>query len=179
MLLKNVRTGFMNVWAPRSVNGGKPTYGVMGLIDPGSENDFALLEAMSNVAAQKWGAKGEKILDTLVKTNSVSYHTHAPARSDGEEYDFGHGMRYFQASNKNQPMIIGRYREALTERDGRPYPGCICNVDVDVWAQDKDGKKRINVALMSIQFWGDGDAITQSRKPDAEAFPMAEDAPDV
>jgi len=126
--------------------------------------------AVNAVAKEKWGAKAPAILAVLKKDNRVSFKEDARTNADGEAYDGFEGMWSASASNKKRPTTINRDRTPVSETDNVLYSGCYVNAFVDVWPQDNEHGKRINVALTGVQFVRDGDAFGGSKVASADAF---------
>jgi hypothetical protein len=169
ILLKNVRLAFPNLWEPNTVNGeGKPRYSaslLMGQDHPQVEEIKRKIEAL---AKDKWRDKAASILAGLYKTDKVALH-------DGDtkaQYDgFSGNMFVASAAQENAPpTVIDRDRSPLSQRSGRPYPGCYVNASLEFWAQDNGYGKRINCTLRGIQFYADGDSFSAGRPADSDEF---------
>jgi hypothetical protein len=169
ILLKNVRLAFPNLWEPNTVNGeGKPRYSaslLMGQDHPQVEEIKRKIEAL---AKDKWRDKAASILAGLYKTDKVALH-------DGDtkaQYDgFPGNLFVASAAQENAaPTVIDRDRSPLSQRSGRPYPGCYVNASLEFWAQDNGYGKRINCTLRGIQFYADGDSFSAGRPADSDEF---------
>lgn len=156
--LNNVRLAFPKIWEPEAFNGsGEPACSASFLIDPKSQKAELdkLAAAIKQVAAEKWGAKADAMLKSIVAKGDVCLRDGA----EKAEYDGFEGMKFVAARNKARPLVLDRDRTPLTQADGRPYGGCYVNVSLDVWPQDNGYGKRINAKLLAIQFVRDGDAF--------------------
>lgn len=72
------------------------------------------------------------------------------------------GKFVLSASTKKRPVVVQAVNgalEPLVEDDGKIYSGCICNVNVDLWAQDNKFGKRINCELIAVQWKADGEPL--------------------
>ena len=159
VILKNVRLSFPNLFEPSSFNDGAPTYNAIFLIEPGSENDKAVIKAMEKVANAKWGDKGPSTLQFLKSQDKVAHKTTPKLNKQGEAYDGFSGMHWIAANNAVRQAVVDRNPSVpLTAADGRPYAGCYVNAKVQIWAQDNKWGRRINCALGPVQFVRDGEA---------------------
>ncbi len=105
------------------------------------------------VATDKWGAKAVEVYTMLKAADKLCLHD-GDAKADKEGYK---GNLYLTASNKLKPdPLIDQYGQPLDASSGKPYSGCIVNVDIELWAQDNKFGKRINASLLALQFWADG-----------------------
>lgn len=163
VLLKEVRIAFATLFEPKRVGDAEEKrYSAAFVIEPGSENAKALEAAVQAVAAEKWAKKGAVTVAELRKSKKVCYQ-HEPLKADdGEVYDGFEGMHAAnagQGETKGKPTVVGRNREPLTAKDGRPYSGSYVNALIDIWAQDNSFGKRVNAQLKGVQFVKDGDAF--------------------
>ena len=97
------------------------------------------------------------------------------ALHDGDEkaqYDGFAGNFFVTASAQETaaPTVIDRDRSPLTQRSGRPYPGCYVNASLEFWAQDNAYGKRINAQLRGVQFLRDGDSFSAGRPASSDEF---------
>jgi hypothetical protein len=169
--LKDVRMAFaQNLFTPAKDDKGVLRYKAAFIIEPGSEAGKAMQAAVAQVAKDKWGAKAPAILTQLKKDNRISFKEEARTNDAGEAYDGFEGMWSASASNKKRPTTINRDRTPVSEGDNVLYSGCYVNAIVDVWPQDNEHGKRINVALTGVQFVRDGDAFGGSKVAAPDAF---------
>jgi hypothetical protein len=169
ILLKNVRLAFPNLWEPNTVNGeGKPRYSASLLMGQDHAQVEEIKRKIEALAKDKWRDKAASILAGLYKTDKVALH-------DGDtkaQYDgFSGNMFVASAAQENAPpTVIDRDRSPLSQRSGRPYPGCYVNASLEFWAQDNGYGKRINCTLRGIQFYADGDSFSAGRPADSDEF---------
>lgn len=158
--LKNVRTAFLNVFEPKSVQGeGDPRYSAAFIIDPASPNVKEIEAAIKAVATEKWKDKAAAILKKLNEDKRVAFLRGPRQNSNGEVYAGFEGMFSLNASNKSRPLVIDRDKTPLTPADGKPYSGCFVNASIEFWAQDNQFGKRINATLRGVQYFAEGDAF--------------------
>jgi hypothetical protein len=169
ILLKNVRLAFPNLWEPNTVNGeGKPRYSASLLMGQDHAQVEEIKRKIETIAKDKWRDKAASILAGLYKTDKVALH-------DGDtkaQYDgFPGNLFVASAAQENAPpTVIDRDRSPLSQRSGRPYPGCYVNASLEFWAQDNGYGKRINCTLRGIQFYADGDSFSAGRPADSDEF---------
>ena len=169
ILLKDVRLAFPNLFEPTTVNGeGKPRYTAAFILPAEHPQLDEIRKKIEAVAREKWKDKAAGILTSLYKTGKVALH-------DGDEkaqYDGFAGNLFIAASAQENaaPTVIDRDRSPLTQRSGRPYPGCYVNASLEFWAQDNAYGKRINAQLRGVQFLRDGDSFSAGRPASSDEF---------
>ena len=169
ILLKDVRLAFPNLFEPTTVNGeGKPRYTAAFILPAEHPQLDEIRKKIEAVAREKWKDKAAGTLTSLYKTGKVALH-------DGDEkaqYDGFAGNLFIAASAQENaaPTVIDRDRSPLTQRSGRPYPGCYVNASLEFWAQDNAYGKRINAQLRGVQFLRDGDSFSAGRPASSDEF---------
>ncbi len=170
IMLTDVRVAFTDaLFEAKTVNGeGKPAYSVVPLLDPVRHAKLIKeIEAgEETVAKEKWGAKADAILKQLRAQDKAALHDGNTKAS----YDGFEGMKFLSARSQTRPLVIDRDKSPLVAADGRPYAGCYCNVQVELWAQDNGFGKRINTQLKGVQFVRDGDAFAGGAPASADDF---------
>lgn len=166
LVIKNARLSFPDLWEPRAYEaGGKAKYKATFLVPKGSPQAKEIEAAMLAVAKEKWGAKAEATLKSIVNNpNRYCYQ-------DGETktYDGYEGMMAFSASNAVRPTIIDRNRDPLAQSDGKPYAGCYVNAIVEIFTYDNPGKG-MSASLSGVQFVKDGEAFSGGRPAKVDDF---------
>lgn len=175
IILKNVRTAFMNIYSPKAMandQNSKPAYGSKLIIEPGSENDKTIQAAMLKVAEEKWPGKGKAVLDKLIADKKTCYRMSEYTNANGDVYDgFENSYHLSTRSEKLKPTVMNRFNADVTEGDqGAPYPGCYTHAAVDVWPQDNQFGRRINATLQGVMFAGDGAAFSGARPASDATF---------
>lgn len=170
--LKNVRLAFADLFQPKSVANGNPTFSAAFIMEPDSPNVSNIETAMKDVAVAKWGAKGEKIFNKLKEDKKVCLKDgNKNTNKEGDVYSGFEDMMYVSANNPERPMLLDRNGvDELTRADGKPYAGCYVFASVDIWAQDNDYGQRINAQLRGVQFYKDGDAFAGGTPVSNEEF---------
>lgn len=165
--LNNVRLAFPSIFEPRQVNGqGKAAFSASLLFEPNSEAHKAASAVIKAAAAEKWGAKGDAVLKTLLASDKVCLHD-GDAKSNYAGFE---GMKYISARSLTRPLVLDERRQPLVEADGKPYGGCYVNALLDIWAQDNQFGKRVNATLSGLQFLRDGDAFVGGATASEEDF---------
>lgn len=171
VMLKNVRLAFPALWEAKTVNGeGKPAFSAVLLLAPYEAQVQLLRNAMKKVAADKWGAKAEKVYTAIVSADKCALH-------DGNskaDYDGFADMMYVSARTAVRPLVIDADKTPLAESDGKPYAGCYVNASIELWAQDNNYGKRINASLRGVQFARDGEAFAGSAAASPDEFEIVE-----
>lgn len=167
--LNNVRLSFPDLWVAKDYKGDKKfRYSASFLIQPGSENDKRVQEAILAVANEKFGKRAPTVLEA-VKGSKQQY---CYLKGDLKEYEGYAGMLVLSAKRKQQdgrPLVIDQAKNPLQESDGKPYAGCYVNATVDVWAQDGTNTG-IRCGLLGVQFHADGDAFSGGSVADPDDF---------
>lgn len=180
--LNDVRLSFPNLWAAKEFKpgDGKFRYDATFLIEPGSENDKKIRDAIKAAGEETWGAKGEKTLRAIEgQANKYAYQD-----GDLKEYDGYEGMWFLACHSKVRPLVIDRRPKLpdgspniLTEADGKPYAGCYVNATVEIYAQ-KGENPGLRASFTGVQFVRDGDAFGGGSAAKAEDFDDLGDSSD-
>jgi len=169
--LVNVRTAFLSIFEPKSVNGeGDPRYSGAFIVDPKSANVKTMDAAILAVATEKWKDKAPAILKKLTEEGKVAFKKSPRTNEAGEPYAGFEGMYSVNAGNKSRPLVIDRDKTPLTAADGKPYSGCFVDANIEFWAQDNQYGKRINATLRGVQFRADGDAFGGGAPASSDEF---------
>jgi hypothetical protein len=166
--LNNVRLSFPALFKPKAgPDGGEPKYSATFLLDK-----------------QKHAATIKEIqlaIENLHKTELKGKHMKGTCLHDGSEKPdmdgYGPGVMYVSASEKKRIPIVDRDMSPLVEEDSKPYAGCYVNASIRLWVQDNQYGKRINAALVAVQFAKDGDSFGAAPVNVEEEFaPLDDDA---
>lgn len=170
--LKNVRLGpFPQLFAAAAFKGeGAPAFSALFLIEPGSENEKLMQAAITGAAVEKWGAKANAMLSSLIAKDMLCLHdgVHKAMKYDGFE-----GKKYVSCRNAQYPdgtiltpAIFDNTVDPATGKargvgaaEGRVYGGCYVNALINVVAQDNDFGQRVNARVLGVQYAGEGDAF--------------------
>lgn len=170
--LKNVRLGpFPQLFEAAAFKGeGDPAFSAVFLIEPGSENEKAVQAAITGAAVEKWGAKANAIVASLIAKDMVCLHDGV---HKAMKYDAFAGKKYVSCRNAQfpdgtilTPKVFDNVADPqtgkpriVTAAEGRIYGGCYVNALVDVKAQDNQFGQRVNARVLGVQYHGEGDAF--------------------
>ena len=176
VMIQSARLAFPNVFTPQRVNqdpNSQPKFSASFILPANSQQIQTIMQAMQQVAADKWQNKWEDVWKQLQAQGRIALRNGAEKASmDG----FDESVVFFNASNTKRPGVYDRDRLPLTEADGKIYAGCYVNAVVQLWAQDNQYGKRVNASLRGIQFVDHGEAFAGGGAPAAaEEFPLQED----
>lgn len=167
------------VFEPKAFQGGdKADYNCAGLIDPDTDEGkqaIADIEAATvEVAKAKWGEQSvdvrtkngtvqkpryQAVLDELEKNDRLALHD-GDKKSTYAGYPGNMFVNMRRDPKDGRPTIRDRDgKTTLVAADGRIYSGCDVKFVAEVWAQDNNFGKRINMQLCGIQFVADNDAF--------------------
>jgi len=170
---------------------GKDTFQANLIIAPNGANAQRVKDAISKVAAEKYGTDMIDVRDDdgVVTGKAPAWQVIYGSFEDqqkglrkgglkrnaqsGEVYDGFGGNLYLAPSNTVRPGVFNRQAQPVAEGDdGAPYGGCYVNAEVDIWALNKPKvTKRICSDLLGVQFSRDGDAFGSGAAPSkADSF---------
>ena len=159
--LNNVRLAYPNLFVPTSFEDDQEKkYQATLIIKKGSPQHAALTAAVKKVRDETFPSGAPAVFKHCIRDGEEK------AAKDG----FGGDVVFISPKNKKRPTVVDRDRTPLTESDDRPYGGCMVNAIVEVWGQNAPKYKRVNVSLLAIQFYADGDAFGGSRTARADDF---------
>lgn len=153
--VEDVRLSHPHLFVPQSYKkdkNAKPRYTAAFILDKKKDKDQidAIEDAIDDAIAAKWGNNPPKIKSEnrcLIDGDDT----------DKDEYQ-GRMVLKAAAGQDSPPAVIGRQRENLTERDGKPYGGCYVNAIVRIYAYDEYGNQ-VNAGLDAVQYFRKGDAF--------------------
>jgi hypothetical protein len=152
-----VRLAFPDLFVPTAFEEGQEKkYGATFLIPKGSPLTKEIERAIKEVAAAKWGAKAQAVLDSIKGVPNKYCFCDGDLKS---EYDGYEGMMSLSAKNSARPLVTDLDKTPLVAEDGRPYAGCYVHGSVELWAQDNKWGKGIRAKLRAVMFYKDGDAF--------------------
>lgn len=154
---------------------GRPRYSATLLIEPGSDNDKAINEAIIAECKAAFGAKWEVRYKAL-KNDSKSYCYQDGNLKDYEGFEDMMALSAHRREIDGPPKIINKDKSPVSVESGIIYAGCYVNASFDIYVQSK-GNVGVRSALLAIQFAGKGDAFVGS-KPTDEDFDDISDPED-
>jgi hypothetical protein len=169
LMLKNKRLGFVDLAEPRSVNGGKPSYGARIIIEP-NDPDVKLIDAaIEEVATTQWKDKAQNVLTMLTEKGRVAFLKKDYRNTKGEVHKGFEGKYSIggSASAEKQPGCFDEYGNKLDAEGIRRklYSGCFAHVKVEIYPLLRDDGNRINCAILGVMFAGDGEAFGGGSAP--------------
>lgn len=152
--LDNVRLSFPHLDQPHSVRGGAPRWGANFIMTPDDHRALLRkLEAMIDEVATegKIRLKGD---NTCLRDGDDN------TNQDGEIYQGYEGNKYIaaNANEKRRPKLYTRRGKQTLDADIF-YGGCYVNAWIDIWPQNDSAGKRVNAALVGVQFVEDGESF--------------------
>lgn len=172
LVLKNVRIAFADgVFTAKQFEGkGDYRYSSSFIIEPGSENDKIIWDAIKKACAKTWEKKADVMLESLKhNTKDFCYY-----KGDLKDYDGYAGKMILRATRnqkKGAPLVLDRDMSKLEagNASGRPYSGCFVNAKVQIWGQ-KDTYTGVRCTLVAVQFVKDGEAFGGGGPATADGF---------
>ena len=152
LIIKNVRLSFADLFTAKEKFGGDPKFSAAFIIDKETADGKENLAKFKAICIQLEKNFGGKALPT----------DKYPLKDGNDKgYDGWKDMLIISASNKKRPKIVGRERQPVADGDiDAPYPGCIVNSVIDVWAMDSQYGQRICASLEAVQFVKDGEPFS-------------------
>lgn len=141
------------------------------IVDPDSDADKRIEQGMLDAAVEKWGEKGETILNVLKGKGRVTYKDgNTCVDKEGTLRDGFADTKYFtpyRNEGKGRVMVFNEFGEKAddtnwssfpTEGEGHlPRNGDYVQAQVNFWAQDNpSGGQRINAELVIVKMLRDG-----------------------
>jgi hypothetical protein len=168
--LRNVRLSFPTLdvaKAPASFPNAEKAFNATFLIDPKEQR--ALIEAVNKSIAvlrnEAWKLGGKP--HPKEETKGFPFGKGDTKVNDaGEIYKGYEGMYFVSARNKNQPILLDKFKAELTDPAAIAkvfYGGCYVNANINFWVQDNAYGKAIRCGLRGVQFVKDGDAFGGGR----------------
>ncbi len=170
--LQNVRLAFARLFEPK-LNQSKTAeeYGACLILNPEEPSTQALLDAIEQVATDKWGTKAP----TMLERGKLRHPIHE-GDTDMEDDPAFAGKLYCNAKSRRQPQIVDRKVQPIIDQD-EIFSGCYCNVSISIYAYDVPENKGVGIGLNNIQLVRKGERL--SGAPDAEEeFEVLDDEPE-
>lgn len=153
--LENVVISYANLYEAKGFNGSAPRFSANFLIAGDDSDQLNLIrETTKALLTQEFGTAIPKLKDThlaLKDGNQTSYK--------GYENKF-----YLMASNgeKFPPILVDVFNEDLSKDKNAIQSGDVVNALLDIWVQNNQYGKRVNVTLLGVQFVKKGERFTQN-----------------
>lgn len=159
---------------PSNSNDGKPRYGLVAMIPKGDALYDEIKKAFATEAREKWGAKGEQIMNACLADKISS------ALRDGDltmvDAFRNHWVLHcYRAESSGRPMVVDRKKSPIAATDGLIYPGVHCNIVFDTWLQDNTSGKGLRAGLIGVQFVKHDVPLGGAAAASADEFDILED----
>lgn len=183
-MLMNVRAGrYVHLVTPREGKTfkdgtvSKPKFEIE-LLMPKNHPQLQALKDVQRAAVQRtFGTDWEASLIGLKARDRLLLHNGDATRIGKPEYA---GMIYLSPKNPEQPTVIvseggvniatrGTPKVLLPSHKHWPYPGCMVNVELDVYAYKKDNTG-VSATVLGIQFAGDAPRLGNVQVSNAGSF---------
>jgi hypothetical protein len=163
LMLKNKRIGFPDLAKARSVNGGKPAYGVRIILDRNDPDVAAIESAMQEVAKAQWKDAGQGVLDVCIENNRTAFSRKPYRNKEGKVYKGFEDKFSLGATSPEdkRPTYFDEYARPLEgdEVARKLYAGCYANLKVEIYPLPRADGNRISCALLGAMFASDGEAF--------------------
>lgn len=163
LMLKHKRLGFTDLAEPRSINGGKPSYGARLIIEPDDADVKAIEAAIKEVAEAQWKDKAATVLDLLEEKGRIAFSKKPYRNSKGEVYKAFEGKFSLgvSAPPTKRPGYFDEYNNPIPEDKvaAKLYAGAYVHMKVEFYPLIRDDGNRINCAVLGAMFAGDGESF--------------------
>ena len=170
VILKNVRLAFaQSLFVAEQYQGaGAFRHSCKFIIEPGSDNDTAIRNAISQAAEAVWAKKAPAMLKTMEHNSNKFCYVEGNPSYDGFEGKMA--LTSHRKGTDGAPMILSKDKTALSESSsGKPYGGCFVNASVEIYAQDGT-TSGIRCGLIAVQMFADGDSFGGASKGSTDDF---------
>jgi len=164
--LKNVVLSFPNLFKAQVFEQGEPAYSAIFILDKTDPQVAEIEKLIKAVASDKWGAKADPILKSIIASNKSCLRDGA----DKAQYAGFAGKVYISARSTDRPTVIDRDRASLMPDANKCHAGDVVNCSLDVWAMDNKFGKRICASLRGVQFVKQGECFSGSAPAKADEF---------
>lgn len=134
------------------------------------KTDTGTVEKLNNAIEAALQAGRTKLLNKEGTINRKKLSLPLHDADEEENTNNGYkGMMFFSAKNKRRPQCVNRRLEIIEDEE-EIYSGCYCNVMINFYAYDFQGKKGIAASLGNIQKIRDGEHLGYGRSQADEDF---------
>lgn len=153
--LPSVRVSFPHFFEKPMINGEEGKYGGVFMLKKDDKNHMKvkdLIQAeMDSLIEEK--NDGKELPDSMYCLRD------GDARGARPEYA---GYWTINANTKRRPLVIDRDKTPLSDDDGKIYPGCVVNAQIDLWFQKNRYGTRVNANLRGVQWVADDEPLDSS-----------------
>ena len=152
-----IRWSYVNVWEPKSINGGAPKYSV-SLIIP--KSDTKTVTAVKNAIQAAYDEGQSKLKGNSKSVPALSAIKNPLRDGDAERPDDeAYKDSYFiNANSATAPGIVDAARQPILERS-EVYSGVYGRASINFYAFNSNGNKGIACGLNNLQKISDGEPL--------------------
>lgn len=178
--LKGVTLSYPNLYVPKlppnAQPGRKARYSCMALL-PIDLDYTDLQEACYKLLKDKWGDRTDELLQAGMNRDPNGLRW--PFRKDNLKRD---GSKRFDETkykgfitpwSESQVGLVDKYYgpdgkliKLASPDPSKLYAGCIINISVNPFVYDNQGNRGVNLGLVAVQHWGDGERLDNRVNPD-------------
>lgn len=158
------RWSFVNVWEPKSINGGTPKFSVSLIIPKSDVNTVAKIKKAIEAAYKE----GESKLKGSSKTVPALSAIKTPLRDSDQERpdDEAYANSYFiNANSATPPGIVDANVNTILDRS-EVYSGVYGRASISFYAFNSNGNKGIACGLNNLQKIQDGEPLGSRSRPE-------------
>jgi hypothetical protein len=173
LMLKDKRIGFPDLAAPRSVQGGKPSFGARVILEK-NDPDIALIEsAMEEVARWKWKESAKDVVEMCREKGRLALDKKPYRNKEGKPYA-GFEDKYslgVSAPENKEPSLFDEHGKEYGKDLPRAsaatkfYAGCYGHLKVEIYPLPRDDGNRISCAILGVMFANDGPPLSGGTGP--------------
>lgn len=187
-VLRGATLSYPNLFIPRPPPnpkpGQKPRYSCMLLI-PHAMDVSELQKLCYGLLKERWGDKTDTLLEAGFQRDPAGlkwpFRKDNLKRDGSKKFDDTLYKCYLQPWSENAPGLVDRFDttrsgkpdKILTQTPNKLYAGCVVNCSVNPFVYDNSGNRGVNLGLVNVQHWDDGQRL--DNRPAAEDEFQAED----
>lgn len=171
LMLKKVRTSYMNVFEPRENKNGELRYSSAILIPKDHPQIDEITSAIDAEGSEKFGKKWASMAKKAYPLHDADEDGKA---DDDPAYE---GMYYLNASSKRKPQIVDRQVQPILD-DSEIWSGCWVNVSIAVFPFDVPENKGVSFGLNNMQLVKEGERLGGAPNADEEFEAVDDDEDD-
>lgn len=168
--LKNVRLSFNDLFVAKEFKPGdnKPRFSASFIIEPGSENDKTIRDAIKAEAKETFGDKATRLLAGLEGQKNQYCYMDGNKRGYAGETDMM-VLSCHRAAKLGRPTIVDADRSPLSQDDGKPYSGCYVYANVSIYCQTGENPG-VRASFAGIQFYRNGEPLSGGKASTIDDF---------
>jgi hypothetical protein len=159
-----VRLSFVNLFEPKSIDGGKAKYSCLLLIP---KSDTKTLNDINNaIDAAKEAGKVSKFGGKIPANVKITLRD-GDEEKDTEEFPEYKGCYFMNASSEHRPSVVDKGVKKILD-PSEVYSGCYARVSLNFYAYNTSGNKGISAGLGNVQKLADGDYLSGHSTPEED-----------